>query len=192
MARKATDLLDVFRFGDDDGGDDHARDSGRGASKKKPKREKPAPKRKRAQGLILNRRQVVLGSSAVALLLVLSFVLGLSAGRTRPGAEEQTPKIERRTPVYIAVQGSLPLLDKATRKKIKPAAVAAILKRDYGLQSDQMRIEPVDGQLQIQLGPFRSRRAAERFVADSGIEMLQLYMEDPFRWWKLVRWRPKR
>jgi hypothetical protein len=191
MARKATDLLDVFRFSDDGGDDDSHSDRGRGASKaRKPKKKETAKPRQRVQGLILNRRQIVLGSSAIALLLVLSFVLGLSTGRSGPAT--QPTKIERRTATRFAIRGSLPLLDKATQKAIEPKAVAAILKRDYGLDRDHLQLGKADGRLIIDVGPFRSERAAREWLESSNLEMLHLFMEDPFRWPEYVPWRARR
>ena len=191
MARKATDLLDVFRFSDDGGDDDSHREATRGggraaSSGRKPKRKKAPKQRRRVQGVILNRRQIVLGSSAIALLLVLSFVLGLSTGRSGP--EAQPTKIERRTTARFAIRGALPLLDKATQKAIEPKTVAAILKRDYGLGRDHLRLSRSEGRLVIDIGPFRSERAAREWFDKSDLGMLHLHMHDPFRWPEYVAW----
>ncbi len=195
MARKATDLLDVFRFGDDDGDENSKRDSGRGGRRvpkeRKPKKAPRARSQSEEDVLQLNRRQILLGSSAVVLLLVLSFVLGLSAGRSGPS--EDDTKIERRSGRdLIAIRGDLPLLDKATRKSIDPAQIAGVLKRDYGLKRKNIHMYRVSGRLVIDIGPFHSETQAKSYLRKSGLKMLHIHMEDPFRWPEFSAWKAAR
>ncbi len=195
MARKATDLLDVFRFGDDDDDDNRERETSRGrravARKKsqKAKKARAAEPKTRLQGLILNRRQVLLGTSAVALLLVLSFVLGLSTGRSGPSGGETAIQKTQHAP-RVAIRGSLPELDSATRETIDPRRVADILKRDYKLKRHNLTMRRAEGRLVIEVGPFRSDASAAEFLRKSGLEMLHLHMEYPFRWPEYVAWHP--
>ena len=118
MARKATDLLDVFRYGEGDDGEGRAA-GGRTASKARPSKGSRRAARKRAgfDGMILTRRQVILGASVCCLLVALSFVLGLSAGS--PGGD--TPAASRTTPAGagIIVRGQLPAMDPASQRPIE-------------------------------------------------------------------------
>jgi len=208
MARKATDLLDVFRFGDEEDDaraqrDGRAADSKSGSSKgarrkkaagkknAKAQRASAAPgSRRRLESLILNRRQLVLAGSAMALLLMLSFVLGLSTGR--PGKAAGDAAIQRTTPSYLVIRGTLPLLDPTTRKPIEPRHVADILKRDYGLRRSQLQMHGANGRLVIEVGPFPSEAQARDYLRQSGLEMMHLYMEDPFRAAEYAPWRSGR
>jgi len=197
MARKATDLLDVFRFADESEDDQAQRDDRRGrkrAPKERPaKRAAAAPSRRGAEGrggaegLQVNRRQLVFGSSAIVLLLVLSFVLGLSTGRSRTPTGGAA--IQRQVPRRIAIRGELPRLDPATQQPVEPAEVARLLKRDFGLDAKHLRVEPRDGFLVIDVGPFNSEEAAARYLRDSGLELLHLHMDAPFRAPKFAAWR---
>ncbi len=199
MARKATDLLDVFRFGDEDGDErtrhDTARGNRRASPKKKRRDAREAGQRRgrwRVESLQLGRRQILLACSAVALLLMLSFVLGLSTGRAGQGATPGQAALHRKTPAYLVIRGTLPLLDPTTRKPILPSHVADILKRDYGLRRGQLQMHRADGQLVIDVGPFPSEAGAREYLRKSGLEMMHLYMKDPFRWPEYAPWQRAR
>ena len=129
MARKATDLLDIFRFSgesSDGGGKPPAKKSRGGAKRKK------AGKQKRSfDGIFLNGRQLLLASSALLLLLVLSFTLGLATGR--PGGGGETSELARSSGTRLAIRARLPVVDPATRKAIRPAQVGERLTQDYGI-----------------------------------------------------------
>jgi hypothetical protein len=188
MARKATDLLDVFRLAGEPGEEapeGEARGTRRAAAHK---RKAPRPARRRVRGMILNQRQLLLGGSAIALLLVLSFVIGLSAGRGGRSSGSGEALSATTAPRWFAIRGTLPQLDPATQKPVDPSQVMAILQRDYGLQPAQVVMRPSGDQLVLEVGPFPSEEKARAYHRDAGLEMIQLHMHDPFRWPEYVAW----
>ncbi len=189
MARKATDLLDVFRFSSEDGGGKRPKRRSRGNSKGGGGRSKGAKKKSRAkrtfEGIFLNARQLLLASSALMLLLVLSFVLGLATGR---GGEE-TPAIQRSHGALIAVRARLPVVDPATRRSVRPSAVEKRLSQDYEIPSRNIRIQRDGTELVIEIGPFHSEAQAKRFIERSGLDMAHIHMENPFRYAEFVPYR---
>lgn len=183
MARKATDLLDVFRFGG--GEEDDERESTRPAGRK---RRKPPPKaaggarakkKTRFEGIALNRRQVWLASSAIGLLLILSFFLGLATGGS--GAGEDARALERRVPRRYAIRGRVPLLDPKTHRPADAARVARTLSSDYRIHASNLRVRRLGADLVIDIGPFPSRDDARSWLERSGLELWRIHLEDPFR-----------
>ena len=182
MARKATDLLDVFRFADDgDGGT--ADDAKRGGGAKGRAKKGGATKRKAAanrsgfDGLILTKRQVILGASVCCLVVALSFVLGLSAGRP----DTDTPAASRTAATgRVVIRGVMPAVHPATQNPLDPAALHAELVREYQLPAGNLRVRRVGGQLYLEIGLFDSKAQAEEFLRDRGLDMAHLYGADPF------------
>jgi hypothetical protein len=193
MARKATDLLDVFRYG----GDEDENDSGQGVSserrrsKKKRKKAvaKPPADRKGFRGLILSQRQVVLAGSACCLLVVLSFVLGVTAGRPGSGDTPAIRKDVADSSRWFVIQGELDQVHPATQKALDPAKVRTDLVRDYRLRSQNLRIREGDRSLLLEVGPFRTEQRARDFLRDSGLDMAHLYGADPFLGARIVPFR---
>lgn len=188
MARKATDLLDVFRFSNEDG-DDTER-----TPKARPKRPKRAGKKKAAargdgrrsrfEGISLNRRQVLIASSAVGLLLLLSFFLGLAAGGSDSG--DGSASLERREARRYVIRARVPLVDPARRKQADPAALKQALSRDYRIHSRNLRVRRMGADVVIDIGPFASRDKARQWLERSGLELWRVHMQDPFRFAEYV------
>ena len=185
MARKATDLLDVFRHGGDD--DDHdsrvvSSDRARAAKRTKAKPKKASAKKSGTgrgfDGLILTKRQVILSASVCCLLVALSFVLGLSAGR--PG--DATPAASRTaaTDMGWIIQGELPAIHAATGKPIDAQAVRDELVQDNGVSSTHLRIHRQGGRLLLQIGLFDTEAQARKWLDDSGLTMIHMYGTGPF------------
>lgn len=188
MARKATDLLEVFRI---------SREAAEAAAAAKPSRKKPrasrkgadpqgdpTPEKPRFEGLWLNRRQLLLVSSALMLLVALSFTLGLAKGRSGAGGQPTT--LHRATPGQLAIRARLPGIDPATSRKVDPEAVLRELAREFRIQRANLRIRSEGADLVIEVGPFTSAEEARSYLRGSGLEMAHLHMEDPFRFARIV------
>lgn len=184
MARKATDLLDVFRYGgdDDDDGRVVSSDRARAARRAKAQRARGGRKanggRKGFDGMILTKRQVVLGASVCCLLVALSFVLGLSAGR--PGGE--TPAASRTAPAGtgVIIQGEMPAVHPGTQKPIDTAAIRDELVRGHAVPATHLHVVSRGGRLLLQIGLFDSEAQARRWLDESGLAMAHLFGSAPF------------
>lgn len=180
MARKATDLLDVFRYGGGDDDDKNVTSSSRGRTAKQAKRKKrAAPSGKKGfDGLILTRRQVVLGASVCCLLVALSFVLGLSAGR--PG--DDTPAASRTAgaETAIVIRGTMTAVNPSTQKAIDVEDLRRELVHEFRVPSDSLRIRAEEGRLVLEIGVFASQEAAESWLKQRALDMAHLYGSSPF------------
>ena len=200
MARKATDLLDVFRFNSEGGQDGHestsgrktggraasARSGGRGArTKKRPAKSKAAASS--FDGIHLSPRQLLLASSACLLLLVLSFTLGLATGR--PGSVDPGTSALSRADSLVAIRATVDLVDPATRKKTDVRRIQKLLQTQFRVQPQHLRTYEEAGRLVLEVGPFRSEQQANEFRQRSGLEFAHINMTEPFRWPKIVPYR---
>ena len=183
MARKATDLLDVFRHGGDhDDGDSRVVSSDRARAAKRAKAKRKAPGKgkgtgKGFDGLILTKRQVVLGASVCCLLVALSFVLGLSAGR--PSTD--TPAASRTAATgQIVIRGTMPSVHPGNQRPLDVETIREDLVREYRIPASNLRIRRAGGQLILEIGVFQSRGQAEQWLQDSALDMAHLYGSNPF------------
>ena len=179
MARKATDLLDVFRFG----GDSEAEDQRRAASKPKARAERAKAKAESRErgfdGLILSKRQLLLTGSAMMLLLVLSFVIGLSAGR--PGAP--TPAARRDATVgaeSLMIRGTMSVLDPATRRPVDPDDVRRVLQTQHQVPAANIHVHAEGGSLLIDIGPFKTEERARAYLERMELDLARIQGADPF------------
>lgn len=184
MARKATDLLDVFRFNNEDGKDDHERKKRRkaaatGTRKRKSARRAAGKSSGGFEGIHLSPRHLLLASCACVLLLVLSFTLGLATGRPS-GSARQAPALKRETPVVIRTK--LPLIDPANSKPTDPKRIRRKLRHEHGIKDHHLRIWRDGSYLVLEVGPFQSEASARSYLRSSGLELAHINMEDPFRW----------
>lgn len=184
MARKATDLLDVFRYGgDDDDGDSRGVSGDRGRAAKRAKAKKKASSKGKAKsgkgfdGLILTKRQVILGASVCCLLVALSFVLGLSAGR--PG--DPTPAASRTAATAsIVIRGEMPVVHPATQRPVDIEALKAELVREYRIPATNLRVRRAGGLLILEIGVFETVEQAEAYLRRSALDMAHIYGASPF------------
>ena len=163
MARRTTDLLDVFR--------------------ERPQPPRPTPKepgtpRRPFEGLFLYPRQLLLGSSVVVLLLVFAFVLGLSMGRR--GASESTAALQGaagRTPSPVVVErqvyavGWVPYVDAGRQIDNEPARLFDWLVKHKSVAPETAWVTdyPNGKQWALILGPFVSERSAMEYLVRHGL-----------------------
>ena len=163
MARRTTDLLDVFR------------DRGAGRSGKAEEPAAPKAPRKPFDGLFLLPRQLLLGSSVVVLLLVFAFVLGLSMGRrsgsgngqalqaNAPRAEDPEANVRR---VYVL--GHVPVTSTTGLAANEPAKLRDTLTSDrFGVDPERIWIaaDPNDPQQWVVfLGPFANQKQVTDYL----------------------------
>lgn len=177
MGRRSTDLLDIFRRPEE----------GPEEPRRAPAAKRPAAPRKmrepRADGplLVLSRRQVVLGGSALALLLVLGFTLGLAAGRSG-GREDPALARPAGPTARIYLQGRIDAMDAQTLKPVEPAAVLKELLARYGLPAEYVFVRRDGPALVIEVGPFPSRERAQAYARENKLDLITLNMSAPFRW----------
>ena len=163
MARRTTDLLDVFR------------DRGAGRSGKPEEPATPKAPKKPFEGLFLLPRQLLLGSSVVVLLLVFAFVLGLSMGRRSGGGNGQALQATSArgqeavadTPgVYVL--GRVPVTNAAGLAANEPAKIFALLTSErFGVDPARLWIaaDPNDPQQWILfMGPFATETQATEYL----------------------------
>jgi hypothetical protein len=189
MARKATDLLDVFRFSGEGEQDDAKPSRQRRARKRANRGAGKGAGRTRFEGIQLNPRQLLLASSALLLLLVLSFTLGLATGRPDAGSEASAALTRRSS--QVAIRARLPMVDPATSKPATGEQVLAELARDFRIQRRNLRIRRDGQDWIVDVGPFSDEAEAQRYLRRSGLELAHIHMEDPFRYAEIVpvRWR---
>ena len=88
MARRSTDLLEVFRAPREG----ESSPAGQGGSQAQDRRRAARPGGSLFEGLVLGPRQVLLASCVMVLLLVLAFTVGLGVGRRGgPGGGGDAP-----------------------------------------------------------------------------------------------------
>jgi hypothetical protein len=170
MARKSTDLLDVFRA--------EKRVAESGPARPSPK----APREKRSfEGLLLLPRQLLLGGSVLVLLLVFAFVLGLSVGRR--GAEGDAAALSAQirrdaAPTKRAwfVVGRVPLVDPVRQAANEPLRLYGDLVHAKGVSADRIWIQddPTRQHLQVLLGPFTDKRQATDFLMRANLLVARL------------------
>jgi hypothetical protein len=161
MARRTTDLLDVFR------------------ERPQPVRPTPAAPRSPSgprrpfEGLFLYPRQLLLGSSVVVLLLVFAFVLGLSMGRR--GASNPADMLQAnagRTTQPAAVEpqvyalGRVPYMDAGQQRTNEPQRLHDWLTGAKRVAPETAWIadDPDGRQWFLLLGPFATKGKAMEYL----------------------------
>lgn len=216
MARKANDLLDIFRYQPDDAdeagggkrgnqsprrspkqggktgkGNSGARNAASGTrASKKAARGKRVARRPDGDGyrLDLTHRHVVLGGSVLALLLVLSFTLGLAAGRGKEGSSDEVSlqRSAARGHSYY-VSGTIPNILPSTGQRVRGKRIQQDLMEDFLLERSRFRIFSGKDEWRITVGPFASDADARRFVAHQGMEKWYVAAYAPFRAFEIIR-----
>lgn len=176
MARRANDLLDVFRLGSAEG-----RTTGRGASKGRGGSKGGGGKGRSGRasqpdGVVLTSRQVVLGSSVLVLLLVLAFMAGLGFGKGRGEAlRHDTPKPEG----ALYIRGTMPDISRTTGRPPDLEKIVEDLGA-MGLEPQYVHIDEAANRLiPIHIGPFTSADSANQWLAE--LRKARLASEWPFR-----------
>jgi hypothetical protein len=179
MARRTTDLLDVFR---DRGA------SGRGG---KPEPAPSAnPEKKPFEGVFLFPRQLLLGSSVVVLLLVFAFVLGLSMGRRSGGdgteaLRADAPRSADAAPVRrVFVLGRVPLTNPTGLAANDPKKLyEALTSERYAVDPARLWIDkdPNDAQWRIYLGPFTTQQEAADYLMNHRLTRGRVGESYPFQ-----------
>jgi hypothetical protein len=188
MARRTTDLLDVFR------------DRGTGRSGKPEEPAQPKAPKKPFEGMFLLPRQLLLGSSVVVLLLVFAFVLGLSMGR-RGGNSTQAlqantaraQEAESNTPgVYVL--GRVPVTNPGGLKRNEPTAIRDMLTADrFGVDPARLWIaaDPNDAQQWIlTVGPFANKKQAADYLMSHRLTTARIGGALPFERPGYRNWTP--
>lgn len=183
MTRKATDLLDVFRAERTPpprSGGAAPRGAGREGSE--------AGVRRTFEGLFLHPRQLLMGSCVVLLLLVFTFVLGLSVGRrgkepAAPGAAlARTAELETSEQLGLYVVGRVPYMDKRGLKPNDPETMVKDLGRFRGVEREQIWIsdEKASQSWVVILGPFADERRAREYLGSHNLTRALLGGVYPF------------
>lgn len=174
MARKASDLLDVFRLkpADPTGDDAASRKSG---ARKKSKAAKAGRKssasggsaKRRRSGsstgdevVSVSRRQLVYAGSVVVLLMALSFTLGVSMsgdGAAQPALKKETPK-----DWYIV--GYVSKTSLLADKKVDIRKAATELFHRFGVARKLLMIHDLGTRYRMRLGPYESKDEAYRYA----------------------------
>ncbi len=180
MARKATDMLDIFRFEPEDGGDGRKRPK-KGAGKRKQTAKPRATKRNATAGsrggaFPMQRRHMMLGGSVVGLLLVLAFTLGLAAGK---GGGTTTPTLSAETQIFVL--GKVPELDWQTQSRTNPERIRRLLRKEFAVDASLIRLQTKNGEHWIYLGPFRTKDDARRYLERKGLDQGEIGTGYPFR-----------
>ena len=159
--------------------------------KKAARRKRPSAKRG-FQGLVLSARQVWLGGSAAALLLLLTFFLGLAMGR---GDDSDTPSTQLRKdtpPQYVMVQADFSLR-RPSGKAMTRREVAHELTQKFGVPAKAIIDIRAEGdRMVVELGPFRSADSANEYLEKWGLPAAHLNLEAPFRFHDVVKYQPRR
>ncbi len=175
MAKRANDLLDVFRLASGQG--DGSAPRGRGRRKATPR----ARKKKAADGVFLQPRQVVLLSSTVVLLVVLAFAAGLGYGRRGSSGIALQRRSAHDANIAWWIRGKLRSKDDLTGHAIAPEAVIRELLSRYNIAEDYVRVVPEDSErLAIFLGPFSSEAKAHAYYEAQRLGTLRLRWGSPF------------
>jgi hypothetical protein len=169
MAKRANDLLDVFRLGPAE--DEAPRPRSRGSSSRK----RSAAS---SDGVFLAKRQVLLLGATGVLLVVLAFTAGLGYGRKRGGG----PALNKATPTAnYWIRGRLRSTDPLSGEPVPREAVIREIQARYGIPETYIRVRDEDEQrLAIDLGPFSSKAAAKQYFMRKRVDMLQLPWGHPF------------
>ena len=183
MAKKATDMLDVFRLGSAESAPSRKRRSSA-------KQSRPAARRasSSADGIQLGGRQLLLASCVGVLLIVLAFTVGLGVGRR--GLTTGGPQLNRPTAIadHYWIRGQLPGHDRLIDAPVNPSDVVRELQQVHKIPHGLVAIRrlPKDGALEIDVGPFPSKTDAEAFRSARSMKMIRLPTGSPFRFAEVV------
>lgn len=192
MARKASDMLDVFRLRPESSGTDSKpkQKTGRGSkASTKPKRTK-ASKSARAEDVVLSltRRQTMYAGCVGVLLLALSFTLGVGLGGGDEG--QGGPALRRDAPQPWYILGELPMASALSQKDIDIRDAARQLRRELAVAQDKLSLSKTRNRYRLWVGPFDTRDAAFRYHANYQLDTFRHQGISPFNPGQFVQERP--
>jgi hypothetical protein len=183
MARKSTDLLDVFQAASRS---KPAKERARKLKEpKEPKSKEPKGPRKKFEGIFLEPRQVVLAGSVGVLLLALSFVLGLGVGKSpkhAPAAGDgYALRRETATATAWAFRGEVGKIDVMRAVANSGPAIEKELGQRYRVPHDKIRVDTRGDPIVIWIGPFATKAEAQAFFDERNLQTARLGSAGPFR-----------
>ena len=187
MARRSTDLLEVFRGPREGSGQAKGRSSSGSRRKGSARRKVSAG----FEGVSLGPRQVLLASCVMVLLLVLAFTVGLGVGR-RGGPATAGPDLSRtqagRAAAVWYVQGRVPRRDVMRGEEVDPDRLKDDLVREHGFRASDLRVsEGERGYFFVHYGPFASEEEARNVLREHNLGYLNVRGTYPFSLEEVVR-----
>jgi len=181
MAKKATDLLDVFHLGAAEQAPSTSRR--RTGSMRKTKGRRNAAHA--SEGLFLARRQVLLASSVFVLLLVLAFTVGLGVGRH--GAHTARTALDRTTTTVWVLRARIDRYDAIRSRHITYEDLLRALEQG-GIPPSSVRVDAdAEDAFAVLVGPFADEAQARTWRKNSGIDRVRIGNQSPFRFAQVVR-----
>lgn len=183
MARKAS-MLDIFQMSESrEATKARGPRAKSGARAKAKPTSRPARTSRAAESVEFSKRHLLYGSSVIALLVALSFVLGLAFG----GGEE----LSRPEPIVVRyfVKGTLPKLGWTDHQPVDIRAVARALEKRHRVDPKARQIRKTDSAYVIYLGPFTSRDHARSYIDQRGLDAFNAEGHFPFARLEIVESR---
>jgi len=189
MARRSTDLLEVFRGPRETGASASSSASGR---KPKKRSKKSGAKRSGLDGLVLGPRQVLLASCVMVLMLVLAFTVGLGVGRRgAPGNGQDAlsrPADTGHTAAVWYIQGRVPRRSVMYGEEVDPDLLKEDLVAQHGFRASDLRVtEGERGYFFVHYGPFTSKDQARKVLRENNLGYLKVQGTYPFSLEEIVR-----
>lgn len=180
MAKRANDLLDVFRGASSQGSSTPRR------ARKKQGGRSSSKRRGGPEGVFLAPRQVLLVSSAMVLLLVLAFTVGLGVGRG--GFGSGTAALQKKAaPTFYWIRGSIPSRDVVGGRPVDRDALLVELGKELGLQRRNLAAVPADGDLlHVYVGWWTTQAEAQAYLRLKHLDSLRLKWGAPFHFAEIV------
>ena len=181
MTRRNNDLLSIFDANAQ--AERKARAAAARVSSTRPagKRASGSGKSVGFTGLWLSPRHVVVASCVLTLLLVLSFFVGMAAGRPGSGA---APALQRNASSPraqgVILKLTVAAMDISTGRPVQAGDVRTALAR-YGLGTQHVRgVTLEDGQWIVRAGPFPSEQAVDEWIQSQHLGGAQVCGSTPF------------
>ena len=135
-----------------------------------------------AEGITLGGRQLLLTSAVGLLLLVLSFFVGLSHGRS--GNQTDTlQRVDQRSGAGVMVHTWVSRIKQPSQKLLTSKELATSLMRIYKVQRNAIySIRAKGNQLLIDIGPFRTQAEAERYIEKKRLKTADFNGRAAFRY----------
>lgn len=167
MAKRANDLLDVFRLG-----------SGAADAPPRPRRKKGGARRKKAkagaEGVVLAPRQVTLLASTAVLLVVLAFAAGLGYGRRKPGPALSRVAQSNQADVWW-IRGLIRAYDEFTGRPVPIESIERDLEAQLKIRGDNLRVlRENEERYALLLGPFQTEAKARAWYEQKRLGVVRV------------------